>query len=232
MNPTAKARILLVEDEPQMLDICRYILTNAGYAVVAVRDAESAWKQVPDQHFDLALCDIMLPGASGLTLARRLRETTEIPICFLSAKGTPEERIAGFEAGGEDYIVKPFNARELLMRVAVILRRGSQELIRNGPLVMGRDSNVIAVDGRRVVVSELEGRLLRKLVEHRGESVPWRELVSAVWVTQTPETGRDMLKTTISRLRVKLGETKPPLIVAVRGEGYLMPDLTRGEHES
>lgn len=227
MSDGVAARILLVEDEPQMLDICHYILTGAGYTVVGTSDAETALQHVRNQHFDLALCDIMLPHASGLTFCRRIRETTDIPVCFLSAKGSPEERVAGFEAGADDYIVKPFNARELLMRVAVILRRSSQELISNGPLVVTRGSNEVRLDGRRVLVSDAELRLLLVLLEHRGEPVSWRDLVAATWLTESPETGRDMLKTTIRRLRLKLGEPDPPLIVAVRGEGYLMPDLQR-----
>lgn len=225
MTDAVKARILLVEDEPQMLDICHYILTGAGYQVVGATDAETALQHVRTEHFDLALCDIMLPQASGLSFCRLIRETTDIPVCFLTAKGSPEERVAGFEAGADDYIVKPFNARELLMRVAVILRRSSQDHISNGALVITRGSNAIRVDGRRVLVSDAEMRLLQTLLEHRGEPVSWRDLVAATWLTGSPETGRDMLKTTIHRLRLKLGETEPPLIVAVRGEGYLMPDL-------
>lgn len=225
MTEPVKARILLVEDEPQMLDICDYILTGAGYFVVGSPDAETALQHVRAQHFDLALCDIMLPNASGLTLCRRIRDSTDIPVCFLSAKGTPEERVAGFEAGADDYIVKPFNARELLMRVAVILRRNAQGELNNGPLVLTRGSNTVRVGHRRVPVSDAELRLLVTLLEHRGEPVSWRDLVATAWLTEAPETGRDMLKTTIHRLRAKLGDTEPPLIVAVRGEGYLMPDL-------
>lgn len=225
MSEPAKPRILLVEDEPQMLDICHYILDGAGYEVVGAADAETGLQYVRGQHFDLALCDIMLPHASGLTLCRRIRETTDIPVCFLSAKGTAEERVAGFEAGADDYIVKPFNARELLMRVAVILRRTGQEEIGNGPLVVTRGSNTARVGQRRVTLSDPELRLLLTLLEHRGRPVSWRRLVAAAWLTEAPETGRDMLKTSVHRLRGKLGETDPPLIVAVRGEGYLMPDL-------
>lgn len=208
-----------------MLDICRYILSGAGYRVVGVADAEAAVQLLRDQHFDLVLCDIMLPQASGLSLCRTIRTTSDIPVCFLTAKGSPEERVAGFEAGADDYIVKPFNARELLMRVAVILRRGAPDELSNGPLVIARGSTTARVAGRRVLLSEPELRLLTMLLERKGEAVAWQELVRAAWLTDAPETGKDMLKTTVHRLRVKLGETSQPLIVSVRGTGYAMPQL-------
>ncbi len=226
MSGSVAARILLVEDEPQMLDICEFILTGSGYSVTGVLDAETAERRIRQEHFDLLLCDIMLPGESGLSLCRRVRESTDIPVCFLSAKGTPEERVAGFEAGADEYIVKPFNARELLMRVAVILRHNlpsSQQI--NGPLIMTEGSIAVRVGTRRVNLSDVESRLLAALFAHLGQPVGWQELVAAGWLTSTPETGRDMLKTTIRRLRGKLGPTDPQLIVSVRGEGYLMPDL-------
>ncbi len=227
MSETATARVLLVEDEPQMLDICSYILTGAGYDVTSVPDAEAAMKQIRAAYFDVAVCDIMLPGASGLTLCRRIRELTDTPVCFLSAKGSAEERVAGFEAGADDYIVKPFNARELLMRVAVILRRTAEPELVNGPYALRPSSNVVKVGTRRVLVSDVDMRILRLLFERRGTPIAWRDLVAEAWLTEAPETGRDMLKTTIHRLRTKLGDVYPSLIVAVRGQGYLMPTLAR-----
>lgn len=226
MSDSAEARILLVEDEPQMLDICEYILAGAGYSVVGVADAETANRRLRQEYFDLLLCDIMLPGDSGLELCRRVRESTNIPVCFVSAKGTPEERIAGFEAGADEYIVKPFNARELLMRVAVILRHNlpAHQLV-NGSLVITDDSNIVRVGARKVTLSDVELRLVKSLFANIGQAVSWKDLVATGWLTSAPETGRNMLKTTIRRLRGKLGETDPPLIVSVRGEGYFMPDL-------
>ncbi|MDR1808723.1 MAG: response regulator transcription factor [Propionibacteriaceae bacterium] len=221
-------RILVVEDEPQMLDIVEYILSGAGFECVTVADAERAWSRCRAEYFDLVVCDIMLPGASGLTLCRRIRAQAPTPVCFLSAKGSAEERVAGFEAGADDYIVKPFNARELVMRVQAILRRsrsGPEPAVENGALRLLPGANTVILGQRRVLVSDAEMRLLEELARHVGECVAWRDLVAAAWLTEAPETGKEMLKTTIHRLRGKLGDWTPGVIVAIRGRGYLMPRL-------
>jgi DNA-binding response OmpR family regulator len=212
-----------------MLDIIDYILTGGGYETRLAASAEAAWPLVKAERFDLIVCDIMLPRSSGLSFCRRVRELDQTPVCFLSALGTAEERVAGLEAGADDYIVKPFNARELLMRLQAILRRyhagAAGPAVVNGPLQLWPQSNQAVVGRRRVLVSDSEMRLLRALAAARGRPVAWRELVALAWLTDAPETGQAMLKTAVHRLRAKLGDHSPPLIVAVRGKGYVMPDL-------
>jgi len=170
----------------------------------------------------------MLPRSSGLTLCQRIREVSLIPVIFLSALGTAEERVAGFEAGADDYIVKPFNARELLLRTKAVLARyrgnAADEVIDNGPMRLSPRSNTVVIGTRRIQLSDYETRLLVTLARRVGTPVAWRDLVAAVWLTDAPETGKEMLKTTVYRLRGKLGPN-PDLIQAVRGSGYMMPGL-------
>jgi len=178
--------------------------------------------------FDAAILDVMLPRSSGLTLCQRIHEVSLIPVIFLSALGTAEERVAGFEAGADDYIVKPFNARELLLRTKAVLARyrgAADEVIEVGSVRLFPRSNAVIVGTRRVQLSDYETRLLVTLARRLGEPVAWRDLVAAVWLTDAPETGKEMLKTTVYRLRGKLGSS-PDLIQAVRGAGYMMPSVT------
>ena len=221
-------RILIVDDEPQMRDIIEYIFSKADYETRTAPDAETALALVRRESFDAAILDVMLPRASGLTLCQRIHEVSRIPVIFLSALGTAEERVAGFEAGADDYIVKPFNARELLLRTKAVLTRyrgnSTQESIDNGPMRLLPQSHTVVIDNRRIQLSEHETRLLTTLARRLNQPVAWRDLVTAVWLTDAPETGKEMLKTTIHRLRGKLG-TDPDLIQAVRGAGYMMPAL-------
>ena len=221
-------RVLIVDDEPQMRDIIEYIFSKAGYETCTAPDAEIASAMVRRENFDAAILDVMLPRASGLTLCQRIREASRIPVIFLSALGSAEERVAGFEAGADDYIVKPFNARELLLRTRAVLTRyrgnSVEEVIDNGPVRLYPQGHTVIIDNRRIQLSEYETRLLVTLARRLNQPVTWRELVAAVWLTDAPETGKEMLKTAVHRLRGKLGLT-PDLIQAVRGAGYMMPAL-------
>ena len=223
-------RILITDDEPQMCTIIEYIFSKAGYDTRTAPDAETAWTLIRREPFDCAILDVMLPRSSGLTLCQRIQEHSRLPVIFLSALGSAEERVAGFEAGADDYIVKPFNARELLLRTRAVLSRyrsgAVQDVIENGPMHLYPQSHTLVIGNRRIQLSEHETRLLAALARRLNEPVMWRELVATVWLTDAPQTGKEMLKTLIHRLRTKLGPGAPDLIHAVRGSGYLMPTLT------
>ncbi len=223
-------RLLVVDDEPQMLAIIDYILTKAGFETRTAADIETAAGLVRDEAFDCVILDIMVNDASGLTLCQRIRERTGLPVVFLSALGGAEERVAGFEVGADDYIVKPFNSRELVLRIRAVLARyqgrDPEETIENGPVRLLLRSQAVLVGRRRVKVSEYEMRFLVTLARRLGQPVGWRDLVSTVWRTGAPETGKEMLKTLVHRLRGKLGPVGCSLIVAVRGQGYTMPEMT------
>ena len=213
-----------------MRDIIDYIFSTAGYETRTAPDAETASGLVRHEAFDAIILDVMLPGCCGLTLCQRVRGHSQVPVIFLSAAGTAEERVAGFEAGADDYIVKPFNARELLLRTRAVLTRcqgnSAEEVIDNGPVRLYPQSHAVVIENRRIRLSEQETRLLTTLARRMNEPVAWRELVAAVWLTDAPETGKEMLKTTVHRLRGKLRPTAPDLIHAVRGSGYRMPRLS------
>jgi len=223
LNPD---RILIVDDEPQMCDIIEYIFSKAGYETRTAPDGETAAALARRETFDAAILDVMLPRSSGLTLCQKIHEVSHIPVIFLSALGSAEERVAGFEAGADDYIVKPFNARELLLRTKAVLARYrgnfTEEVIEVGPVMLKPQSHTVIIDNRRIQLSQYEMRLLATLARSVNRPVAWRDLVAAVWLTDAPETGKEMLKTMIHRLRGKLSPA-PDLIKSVRGAGYMMP---------
>lgn len=228
-TPTA----LIVDDERQMLSIVEFALQTQGFDCVTATSAEAAWAHVEAQRFDLVILDLMLPGASGQQLCRRIRARSDVPILMLTARGTEKDRVEGFLAGADDYVTKPFSPREVALRAQAMLRRtrgAAPDVLRNGPLEVDTHARTSTWQGRRLRLSEVEQRLLTVLVRHAGSVVSWRDLLNEVWFTGATEGGRDMIKTTVYRLRQHLGPVGEDLIVTVRGSGYLMPRLDDHPH--
>jgi DNA-binding response OmpR family regulator len=217
---------LVVDDEPQMLDIVTFALETQGFASVYAKDAESAWGLFRNRQFDLVVLDVMLPQSSGLSLCRRIREVSAVPVLLLTAKSGVQDRIAGLEAGADDYVTKPFHPRELALRAEAIVRRTAVapapvELV-HGPLRVGQDA--ATVHGRYLHLSALELRLLRRLASAQGQPVSFRDLLLSGWQIDEGPGGREMLKTALYRVRKALhGEGMPRAIRAVRGVGYELP---------
>ena len=214
---------LVVDDEPQMLDIVTFALETQGFSAVSAKDAESAWHHFRGRQFDLVVLDVMLPQASGLSLCRRIRETSDVPVLLLTAKSGAQDRIAGLEAGADDYVVKPFHPRELALRAEALVRRSRaapvhSELV-HGPLRISQDT--ATVNGRYVHLSSLELRLLRRLAAAQGQPVAFRDLLLSGWQIDEGPGGKEMLKTALYRVRRALqNEGLPRAIRAVRGVGY------------
>lgn len=225
-----RPRVLVVDDESQMVSIIAFALETQGFQPVTARNAEDAWRRFGSGDFDLLVLDVMLPGASGVELARRIRTVSDVPIMMLTARSDEDDRLAGLLAGADDYVTKPFSPRELALRAQAIVRRSGgvrdQRRIVNGPLVIDVDERSVTLAGKAIRLSDVELRLLTMLTRHAGEIVTWRELLNQVWFTAEPQGGRDMIKTTVHRLRLRLGGHGESLIVAVRGSGYLMPVLS------
>lgn len=223
MTPT----ILAVEDEPAILELLRVNLVDAGYTVRGAADAETAQTMLKDELPDLVLLDWMLPGQSGLALAKRLRadsRTRELPIIMVTARSDEADKIAGLEAWVDDYVTKPFSPRELKARIKSVLRRRAPEAAME-PLSAGRlrldpTTHRVSVDGQPVHLGPTEFRLLRFFLA-RPERVHSRaQLQDQVWGDQVYIEERTV-DVHIRRLRLALEPFgMDGLIETVRGSGY------------
>ena len=223
MTPT----ILAVEDEPAIRELLKVNLADAGYDVRTAEDAETARRMLDGELPDLLLLDWMLPGLSGLALAKQLRadaRTRDLPIIMVTARGEEADRVAGLEAWVDDYVTKPFSPRELKARIKAVLRRrapeAAQEPLAAGPVRLDPSTHRVTVDGRPVHLGPTEFRLLRYLLA-RPERVHTRaQLLDHVWGDHVYIEERTV-DVHIRRLRVALEPYGAhDLIETVRGAGY------------
>lgn len=221
------ARILVVEDEPAIRELLKVSLRDAGYDVLAVEDAETALGVLREALPGLMLLDWMLPGMSGIALARRLRadpRTRGLPIIMLSARSEEADKVAGLEAWVDDYVTKPFSPRELKARIKAVLRRRApevaQELLTAGSLELDAATHRITAGGRPVHLGPTEFRLLRYLLA-RPERVHSRsQLLDQVW-GERADIDERTVDVHIRRLRAALEPFgQDGLIETVRGSGY------------
>jgi two-component system, OmpR family, phosphate regulon response regulator PhoB len=224
------ARILVVEDEKDLQELLAYNFRQAGHTVTVVGTGKEALATVPDHRPDLVLLDLMLPDISGLEICRKLKgdpATREMPIIMVTAKGDEVDRVVGFELGADDYVVKPYSLRELLLRVDAVLRRtstvtgavaGGQGAVTFGKLRVDREAHRVWVDENEVTLTALELRLLSTLLERRGRVQSRSALLDDVWGMSGEVTTRTV-DTHVKRLREKLGDAGV-YIETVRGVGY------------
>ena len=237
--PRRKGRVLLVEDEEDLVKSLSYSLEAAGYQVCSALDGTTALQLAAAQPPDIVLLDLMLPDISGLEVCRRIRASGQMPqpiVIMVTARGEEVDRVVGFEVGADDYLVKPFSVRELLLRMEARQRAQSmldeQEhgvtlaagiapgkgRIALGNLEVDPDSHQVFVDGSEVHVSALEMRLLLNLLAVPGKVRYRRELLTEVWGYH-PEVSSRTLDTHVKRLRQKLADAGAS-IHTVRGVGY------------
>ncbi|MDX1576843.1 MAG: response regulator transcription factor [Gemmatimonadota bacterium] len=223
----ADAQILVVDDEPDILSVLVYHLSREGYRVTTAVNGRSALQTAFSDRPDLILLDLMLPGMDGYDVLQRLRQderSETIPVILLTARREEEERVRGFEVGADDYITKPFSARELTLRVEALLRRAKAEPVSTsrriavGPVELDREAHRAFSEGAEIDLTPLEYRLLEVLLERRGRVQTRRQLLQAVWDTNAAIETRTV-DMHVARLRNKLGEAAP-LIETVRGVGY------------
>lgn len=221
-----QSTVLVVDDESDVVDLIRYKLRGAGFAVLEANDGLAALRIAREHRPDLIVLDLMLPEMSGEEVCRQLRsgpDTAAIPVLMLTARAQPTERIAGLEVGADDYLIKPFSPRELLLRIEAILRRVRGGEKRGGQLkidgfIIDRGSFEIILDGRKLELTTTEFKLLCLLLERRGRVQSRESLLSEVWgYTGTVDTRT--VDTHIRRLREKLG-SHASRIETARGEGY------------
>ncbi|HEV8198933.1 MAG TPA: response regulator [Candidatus Polarisedimenticolia bacterium] len=217
--------ILVVDDEKDIVDLMRYNLVQAGFRVVSAFDGQQALDLARRERPDLVVLDLMLPTLPGTEVARLLRQeekTRSIPIVMLTARGSEVDRIVGFELGADDYVVKPFSPRELVLRVQAILRRDvrdeGEEKITFDPLVIDLAAHVVRLKGREVGLTATEFKLLHRLARRPGRAFSRDQLLSDVW-GYSGDLETRTVDTHMKRLRAKLGIVGS-WIETVRGHGY------------
>jgi two-component system, OmpR family, KDP operon response regulator KdpE len=217
-------RILVVDDEGQILRALKVVLREAGFEVVAAETAKEALDRAAVRPPQAAIVDLVLPDGDGIEVTRRLREWSEMPILVLSAVGDEEQKVKALEAGADDYITKPFGARELVARLGAALRRagrsGEEPAVSVEGLEIDLAARTVKRAGEPIHLTPIEFDLLRVLVRNRGRLLTHRALLSEVW---GPEYVDDIqpLRTHIARLRAKIEpEGRPRYIVTDPGVGY------------
>lgn len=234
-----KRMIVVVEDEEAIRRGIVDILRVAGYEPVEAADGETGLNEARRAGVDLVLLDLLLPKRDGLDVLSELRIThPALPVIILTARGSEDDRVRGLRAGADDYVVKPFSARELLARVDAVLRRSPERpnpvvRITGGSTTVNLARREIVHDQKsdRIVLSEMESNILQRLASHAGRAVSREELLSCVWGIRDGNVDTRAIDMHITRLRQKLdpgadAKGQPDWIVTVRGRGYMLgPDL-------
>ncbi|MGE0767158.1 MAG: response regulator [Hyphomicrobiaceae bacterium] len=222
--PDNAAHILVVDDDQRIRDLIARFLFEAGYRVSTAHDAKAARAAMRGLTFDLVILDVMMPGETGLSLARDLKSVSSVPICMLTALADPEQRIAGLEAGVDDYVGKPFEPRELLLRIHNILKRGkvspaARDEVRMGDFQFHIGRGELKRGEDVIKLTERERDLLRLFAGRPGSPIARHELAS------DDSTGSERaIDVQINRLRRKIeaDSSNPVYLQTVRGKGYIL----------
>jgi DNA-binding response OmpR family regulator len=226
------ATILVVDDEPSIVEVLTYNLKNANYHVFVARDGTQALQIARRESPDLIILDLMLPGLDGLEVCRELRKEGDVPIIMLTARDEEVDRVVGLELGADDYVVKPFSVRELMARVKTVLRRTKvsskkpTQIIHIGQLTLDPERHEASWQEEDFELSALEFELLETLMRHPGQVLSREQLLELVWGYDFHGDSR-VVDTTIKRLRTKLRAADPAaasLLATVRGVGYKLID--------
>lgn len=225
-------QILVIEDDTAIrIGVCDALESN-GYAVTGIETGERGLSEIHASAFDLVLLDVVLPGQDGMQILQQIRELRpSLPVIMMTARGDVQDRVRGLDLGADDYVVKPFNVRELLARVEAVLRRVPQRgdepaefELPGGPRVDFIRRKICFSDGRHVELSEKEADLLRYLTTRRGQTVTRNELIERIWGINPKGMRTRTVDMHIARLREKIGDDagEPRMIVTVRGRGYCL----------
>ncbi len=221
-------RILLVDDEPLILKGLRFSLQQEGYEIDSAADGEEALHKISESSFDLILLDVMLPKLSGIEVCQRVRETSDVPIIMLTAKGEDMDKILGLEYGADDYMVKPFNILEVKARIKTILRRASgrreekkPQQLAGGGLFLDAASRSVEADGKPINLTVKEFDLLQLFMSNPGRVFSREELLETIWGSDYFGDFRTV-DVHIRRLREKIeaDPAKPLHILTKWGVGY------------
>ena len=220
------ARILAVDDDPQIRRVMRVTLTGQGYEVDDAKNGEAALEKLRAERFDLVLLDMNMPGMGGLETCRAIRSQSEIAIVMLTVRDSESDKVEALDAGADDYVTKPYNGPELLARIRAALRRTPWTHGPSGRLTLGAveidfDTREVTTAGRRVRLTPREFELLRYLAAHANKVLSHRELLQAVW---GPDYGDqvDYLRVFVNQLRKKIEKnpSTPTYLVTEPWVGY------------
>lgn len=227
---TEPSHILVVDDDKRLRELLRRYLTERGFRVTVAADAAEAWARLKSLAFDLIVLDVMMPGQSGFDFTAALRLESQVPILMLTAMGEPEERIQGLERGADDYLAKPFEPRELVLRIQRILARipappalAPITNVRLGACAFDLKREELSRGGAPIKLTESEARLLRILASHAGQPLSRERLASESEVSGNTRA----IDVQVTRLRRKIepDPRTPRYLHTVRGKGYMLrPD--------
>jgi two-component system response regulator RegX3 len=221
-------RILVVEDEESFSDALGYMLRREGFEVAIAANGPDGIEEFDRSGADLVLLDLMLPGLSGLEVCRVLRQRSDVPVIMLTAKDSEVDKVVGLEIGADDYVTKPFSARELVARIRAVLRRrgtepddGGSPVLEGGPVRMDVERHVVSVNGAPIPMPLKEFELLEFLLRNAGRVLTRGQLIDRIW-------GSDYVGDTktldvhVKRLRAKVepSPSEPRYLLTVRGLGY------------
>ncbi len=228
-------KILIIEDEPDIAGMLEYLLRDEGYEVIVAYTGEDGLQLHAEHEFHLIVLDLSLPGIDGLTVCNRIKQSSTIPIIILSARDKDSDVISGLEIGAEDYITKPFNHREFILRVGKILSRikwiDKQKEIKIDDFVINLEKDEVYKSGKRINLTPNEFALLTCLVSRAGWVISWQALLKDVWGHEDWEGGREMVKVNIQRLRKKIEPDphSPEYILNEWGKGYRFKNIDKEE---
>jgi two-component system OmpR family response regulator len=226
----AEARLLVVDDEPNIVELLSVSLRYAGFEVASAMSGRDAVAQARQFRPDLVLLDVMLPDVDGFDVLRRLRgEGTRVPVLFLTARDATEDKINGLTLGGDDYVTKPFSLEEVIARIRAVLRRAQEQAgagVTNAKMTfadieLDDDTHEVWKAGEPVALSPTEFKLLRYLLNNSGRVLSKAQILDHVWHYDFGGDG-SVVESYISYLRKKIDTTQPRLIHTLRGVGYVL----------
>jgi DNA-binding response OmpR family regulator len=235
--PAKKSKVLVADDDPQLLRLVTRNLQLEGYDVLAASDGQQALEQVEATAPDVVLLDVMMPKLDGFAVCQRVREFSAVPIIMVTARGQDQDKVRGLDLGADDYLTKPFSVDELLARVRAVLRRsqfaaaseqgpsgGLRGIATIGELTIDYAQHAVTMDGREINLTPTEYRMLAYLVQNAGRVVTQDLLLEHVWGPEYVGEAH-MLQVNVNRLRRKLepDPAHPKYILTKLGVGYLMP---------
>ena len=221
-------RVLIVEDEESLAEPLAYLLNKEGFDVTVMADGPSALAEFDRAGADIVLLDLMLPGMSGTDVCKQLRARSSVPVIMVTARDSEIDKVVGLELGADDYVTKPYSARELIARIRAVLRRGveaedigADTVLEAGPVRMDIERHIVSIDGEHIALPLKEFELLEYLMRNKGRVLTRGQLIDRVW-------GSDYVGDTktldvhVKRLRSKIeaDPANPARLVTVRGLGY------------
>lgn len=227
-DSVAEARLLVVDDEPNIVELLSASLRFAGFDVATARDGTQALKLADSYRPDLVVLDVMMPGIDGFEVVRRMRENQQrVPVLFLTARDATEDKIAGLTLGGDDYITKPFSLEEVIARIRAVLRRAQGDarkatpILRYADIQLDDDSHEVLKAGQSVTLSPTEYKLLRYFLQNPQRVLSKSQILDHVWQYDF-DGDANVVESYVSYLRRKIDTTEPRLLHTIRSVGYVL----------